>query len=41
MALTAPLVIAMVLYHNMTMLDVVGPYEILHRLPNVVVKFVG
>lgn len=35
------LTIAVLLYDKMTMLDAVGPYEVLHRLPNATVKFVG
>ena len=36
-----PLEIAILLYDKMTALDAVGPYEVLSRLPNTVVKFVG
>lgn len=37
----APLEIAILLYDKMTALDAVGPYEVLSRLPNATVKFVG
>ena len=33
--------IAVLIYDQMTVLDAVGPYEVLHRLPNATVKFVG
>ena len=33
--------IAIVLYPGMTALDAVGPYEVLHRMPDAEVRFVG
>ena len=33
--------IAVLLFDKMTALDAVGPYEVLHRLPNATIKFVG
>lgn len=38
---SAPLEIAILIFDRMTALDAIGPYEVLHRLPNVTVKFVG
>lgn len=33
--------IAIVLYPGMTVLDAIGPYEVLHRMPDADVRFVG
>ena len=38
---TGRLQVAIPIYENMTMLDFVGPYEILNALPNVDVVFVS
>lgn len=40
-ATTKPLVIAIPIFDNMTVLDAIGPHDVLALLPNVVVRFVG
>lgn len=35
------LIVAIPLYHGFTALDAIGPYELLHALPNAVVRFVS
>jgi putative intracellular protease/amidase len=41
MTTTPPLTIAAVLFNQVTALDVIGPYEVLQRLPGATVTFVG
>lgn len=36
-----PLVIVIPIFHGFTALDAIGPYEVLHRLPNAILHFVS